>query len=414
MVPTRHTLIPVLVFLLAGNALAQGHDRWHQKFSKALWHDTDSNDVVHLDLADINGDGEPDLLYADPHFTGGVGFYQQGRVLILDGATGDVLFEYVSPTVHSRVGYRATFLDDIDGDGIADFAFNDYYLWQHHLYLYSGATLQPLNGFRTDVGYADIISVGDRTGDGLSELVAIRTDVNPVPGIELLDGSDLSSILRQPISSVDLSLRRLGDLDGDGLPEIGTLSLLPAAPNPQSRVLGGADLLPQTLFDPAVQLSWNLADAGDVDGDGTPDLLAGNPWRIVRGNPNSGVASVISGATGVVLREIQGFAGDQVGGILKGIGDLDQDGFDDYLLGSRAMSTGNGQGIHVASVRLYSGFDHSEKGRFHARSTNAAGDRSLAVVPATSTQAPTFAVVDPKMRHSTAMLTWIHVLTYGP
>lgn len=76
-----------------------------------------------------------------------------------------------------------------------------------------------------------------------------------------------------------------------------------------------------------------LGNAGDVNGDGWPDLLVGAPGTSLTAF-TQGLASVIDGRFGTVIRDHLGdAANDSLGTAVAGIGDLDGDGFDDYAIG---------------------------------------------------------------------------------
>lgn len=414
LIPKR-ILIPLALFLSASSLLAQGHDRWHQQFRVRMWNPVSSNDWVQLDLADVNGDGEPDLLYGDPQFHDGGNRFDVGRVIVLDGVTGNLLFEVVGTLRGGLLGTKARFLEDIDGDGVADIAVTDRQIGKNFLHLYSGATFQKLNRRLGFPDFVDVISVGDHTGDGRAELAAVRNNRAVGPALEILDGATGDVLKRRSIPDVSVGLTRLGDLDGDGLPEIGSFRPYSSLGDPdQCEVLRGTNLRPLPMFSAEMYHATLLADAGDVNADGIPDILVGDSWNHTNGVYFSGEAKVVSGADGSLIAHHVGFTGDQVGSLLHGMGDVDHDGHDDYLVGSKYMSYGDGLGTHAASVRMYSGSDHSEQDRFFARSRRTIADRSIAVSPATATDGPTFAVVDPKRNTFRPMVTRLYLFTYGP
>ncbi len=54
------------------------------------------------------------------------------------------------------------------------------------------------------------------------------------------------------------------------------------------------------------QLGWGFAVAGDIDGDGTPDLAVTDPSSRPGGLLSSGIVYIISGADGSILRSYEG------------------------------------------------------------------------------------------------------------
>ncbi len=80
--------------------------------------------------------------------------------------------------------------------------------------------------------------------------------------------------------------------------------------------------------------SWELlgssvASLGDVNGDGVPDIVAGSP--------GSGYAQVLSGADGSTIHYLYGYGGDDFGAAVGNAGDVDGDGVGDPIVGAPYM-----------------------------------------------------------------------------
>lgn len=103
-------------------------------------------------------------------------------------------------------------------------------------------------------------------------------------------------------------------------------------------------------------LGHAVAACGDVDRDGKADVLAGAPYADTANGVNSGSARVLS-ATGAVIWSFAGGATDDLfGHAVAGAGDVNRDGYPDLLVGAPGDDN---RGADSGSARVYSGFDGS-------------------------------------------------------
>src|SRR5215510_13005486 len=103
---------------------------------------------------------------------------------------------------------------------------------------------------------------------------------------------------------------------------------------------------------PGDQLGVAVAGAGDVNGDGFADVIAGATDGVGNGD-EPGTAIVYSGLDGAVLYRFVGdFDGDAFGTAVAGAGDVDRDGFDDVIVGARYDDH---TAIFSGAVKVYSG-----------------------------------------------------------
>jgi FG-GAP repeat/FG-GAP-like repeat/Tetratricopeptide repeat len=146
--------------------------------------------------------------------------------------------------------------------------------------------------------------------------------------------------------------RNIGDVDGDGVPDFVT-----SAPTSHA---GGEDagriyvystksgkLLWTEDGHAKDQLGTGLEAAGDVNGDGIPDVIASAP--------GGGYAKIYSGRDGRVLQTLLAEnSTDEFGRHASGAGDVNHDGFADVMVGAPAN---NAAGEKAGRAYVYSGKD---------------------------------------------------------
>ncbi|HEV8200144.1 MAG TPA: MopE-related protein [Candidatus Polarisedimenticolia bacterium] len=268
---------------------------------------------------------------------------------------------------------------------------------------WSSASLNDPGGVSAGDGYgAAIARLGDVTGDGIDDLAIGAPSTDTPSGADagsviILSGADQSVHCRaiDPAGVAgDLlgtSVAALPDLTGDGVPDlVAGAPGKPASTNTPGKVtiLSGADCtivrscsdsvqvqatsMPPVFVESYRDLGTTVASAGDVDGDGFPDILAGDPSAfntlpgVTTANRN-GRVTVFSGANCTVLSRLTpqspvvpnmttylDFAQFGVG--LANLGDWTGDGIDEFGVGilESAISPNS-----VGSVLIYSGADGS-------------------------------------------------------
>ncbi len=287
-----------------------------------------------LKLPDLDGDGVPELAVGHP---GKSGINPAGEVVILDGATLAALGAVPGPGVGARLGEGLAALDDMNGDGVADFAAS-----------------APGHGFL----------IGSEIGAVLVIDPVTRWVLRTLPGAASFDsfGSGLGTI-------PDLSGDGRRDLvigspgfDPQGLIGAGRVQVCDAASGAVIRSIPG---LAQ-----GDALGWACDGVLDLDADSVPDVVAGAPSARPGGLSLAGMGYVFSGATGQVLFTHAGAAsGDQLGRTVAGLGDLDGDGKGDYGCCSPQAKTAAGSGAGLLAV--FSGASHALLYRFEGQAANA-------------------------------------------
>jgi len=330
-------------------------------------------------VGDLDGDGFGDVVVGAPDDTFN-GRKFAGEALVFSGSTGAELFLFGGLTPVGLFGTSVAGPGDVDGDGIPDLLVGAPQDSPGGLtsagsaFVFSGATGTQLFRFdgkedQAHLGHS-VAGAGDVDGDGHADLIVGIPFFHP-NGLESA-GSALvfSGATGKPLLAFDgvmsqeklgVSVAGAGDVDGDGIPDL-IVGALGTRSNGKAFggtafVFSGATGSQIRRFDgkaPRDFFGRAVAGAGDVNGDGLADLIVGAPGTKVHGFADSGSALVFSGATGARIFRFDGseeFAG--LGFSVAGAGDVDGDGHDDLLVGARGASP---QGLkNAGSVFIFSG-----------------------------------------------------------
>jgi len=305
-----------------------------------------------LSPGDLDGDGCPDILVGAPSASPfGI---DSGGVWVFSGRTGTRLAILGGDSSLDDFGSSLGAAGDVDGDGTPDFLVGAPQRLTGFGYarLFSGRTGQALATF-TGLSFGDrfgfaVQGAGDQNGDGVPDILvgAPREKVLQAfdGGVWLFSGKSGAVLLHispRIGSAPGWSLANAGDLDGDGFPE--TIVGQPFKTVNGVKKAGevtvismhtGNTLLELHAPGGPLELGTSVAVAGDVDGDGVVDILAGAP-----GNKFSSL-EVFSGSDGSLLREVF-FPGD-FGCSVASAGDLDGDGRNEAVVGAPKATGGTG------------------------------------------------------------------------
>ncbi|MDR6808336.1 hypothetical protein J2Y45_005314 [Dyadobacter sp. BE34] len=279
---------------------------------------------------DVNGDGYSDVLVGAPKYDNGQA--DEGAAFLYPGTAGGISLAAKALEFNqagAQMGYSVSNAGDINKDGYSDVLvgapYYDYTLSnQGAVFVYYGSSqglsngsVQPLYTFQAEANLGISAAVaGDVNSDGFSDILV---------GAHQYDHGE---------NNEGAALLYYGTANG-----LGTFELL-------------------ECNQPGAMMGFAVAGAGDVDGDGFSDVVAG-ARLYSNGQALEGAAFVFKGsANGVVTANPTVIEGNQadarLGHALSSAGDVNGDGFSDIALGAYQYDKGSSNEgvvmIHLGSV----------------------------------------------------------------
>jgi hypothetical protein len=352
-------------------------------------------------LGDVDGDGIPDVVVSAP--TSGVGGEKAGRVYVYSTKTGTLLWTTVGHT-GDELGTGVESAGDVNGDGIVDViasapggGYASVFSGRDGRMLRTFKAEAKSDDFGRHVsgvgdvdrdGFADVIVgaptnaaggkgagrayvysgktglalltlTGEHAGDGFGSAVAGYSDPKvlllvvgaPTAGARHAGRAFVySSLQANPQFVIDadetggalgaMFLSVLGDVDGDGVPDVYASDWSNGAKGPSTGrvyVHSGRDghrLFALTGETAGEGFGTSPSVAGDVDGDGHADLIVG-AWQHSSAAVGGGRAYLYSGKDGRLIKTYTcRTPGDTFGFDAVALGDVDGDGTMDLLVTS--------------------------------------------------------------------------------
>lgn len=294
---------------------------------------------------DVNGDGYDDFLIGAYRYDASPELTQTGKVyLVLGRATADwgrgfdlanADASFIGEAAYDYAGYAVTGAGDVNDDSYDDFLIGAYRYDATEALTDTGKVYLVLGraaadwGQGFDLANADASFVGEAIYDRAGYTLAGADDVN---------GDDYDDFLIGAYTNDE------GGIDAG---KVYLILGLAAADWGQDFPLASADaaFLGERMQDMA---GYAVARAGDVNSDGLNDLLIGA--RDISSS-NAGKAYLILGRTAADWGQNMGLAnadasfhgvnaGDYLGNALSGAGDVNRDGYDDFLIGAHQLDAG--------------------------------------------------------------------------
>lgn len=327
------------------------------------------------ELGDVDGDHAADAIIGAPFYSSGAG-PNAGHVDVRSTRTGDVLNSYFGQA-GDYLGYAIADAGDVDGDGVHDVVIGAPQgglsctgdeTGSGLVQIRSGATgalLLTADGsdLRGHFGAA-VASAGDVNGDGHADVLVGAPCAN-ANGAQsgaayVISGTTGKTLLSIPGRAAGdhfgIGTGALGDVNGDGVPDsvVGAADAGAGARGVVYAVSGrDGSVIRQMTGDPTtMDLGWFfVAGVGDVNGDGVPDIYAGD-FDAGAHQSFRGRSFVFSGATGKKLDVFTGATLNAGAGPGRSAGDVDGDGVNDIAVGSYTDSAG---AANAGRVDIYSG-----------------------------------------------------------
>ncbi|MBL8843691.1 MAG: hypothetical protein JNL90_19370 [Planctomycetes bacterium] len=313
-------------------------------------------------IADLDGDARADLAVTAPTAS------QGSLVVLFSSVDGRRLGELRPAQADDAFGDVLADLGDLDGDGASELACGGSSRTSRESARAVTGTLTVISSrdgrvlARRRARYGDrefggtLALIGDVDGDGAADLATLGhlgegAALSDARAIELLSGRDLATLrtIREPAfdarSDLPWVLGAIGDVDGDGLPDLAL-----SRPGIWDQAIFDSDLWVFSSRSGARLRHWHLDQqsfgsaitrAGDLDGDGSEELAiatfdaSGSSPSIaaelltIRSVRNGATLATIAADFGYVDRVLDRGFGDA----LLGGRDLDGDGTPDLALG---------------------------------------------------------------------------------
>ncbi len=327
---------------------------------------------------DVNGNGYGDVIVGAPgtNSNAGAAYVYLGASA---GLTTTVGWSITGAISNTQLGADVALAGDVDGDGYADVlvgapGFTDGETGEGEAQLYSGSasglsaaatwTHSP-NQAGAHFGAA-VAGAGDVNGDGFGDVLIgapgySHPESNEGGAFAFYGGADAPNQTADwnvtGSGEFGYAVASAGDVNGDGYADVIVgAHLYDTALSNAGQILiylGSANGLATTAITTRdgeaanAQLGYSVSTAGDVDGDGYDDIIAGAPYH-TNGQDSEGRAYVYFGSAGGLEPSPDWYAESnmadgRLGRSVACAGDVNGDGYSDIIVGAPYYSSDSGR-----------------------------------------------------------------------
>lgn len=363
---------------------------------------------------DVNGDGYSDVIGGANLYDNG-GKVDNGSAFVFHGAASGILG---TPTITlgvsqsgSKFGYSVSGAGDLNGDGLSDIIvgaplYDNGSGKEGAVFIYygsiTGVPAAPSN--KLDIGQADaqfgasVSAAGDVNGDGIGDLIVgapYYDGVNPDNGAAFVyhgSPNGVSIVWNQKLEGnqtnayLGFSVSGAGDVNGDGIRDVIVgvpgLDKLGCSNCGAAFVYHGTTLGVSSFYTSLegtqsnAQFGYSVASAGDANGDGYNDVVAGAPTFSNGQTSEGGVFVFYGGKNGIDKAKSIGFESDDAGAWMgfsvSSGGDINGDGFSDIVAGAPLYH--NKPGASEGAAFIYYGSSQGTQATGNLRLKGLQGD----------------------------------------
>lgn len=312
---------------------------------------------------DVNNDGFSDVIvgaYAASAYTGKAYIYFGGSSM---NNIADVIM--TGENTNDNFGYSVSGAGDVNGDGYHDvicgaYGFNGIgraYIYFGGVSMNNVADVSMFGGAIADFFGASVSNAGDVNDDGYSDVIVGAYGYNSLTGRAyifyggaLMDGAaDVTMTGESANNSFGYSVSDAGDVNGDGFADVYVGAYGFSASQGRAYLYyGGANMnnavdIFMTGEETLNHFGYSISGGGDVNGDGFADMIAGAYGY----NSNTGRAYVYTNTlTGEDIPDVT-MTGEAAlnyfGRSVSNAGDVNNDGYDDIIIGAPGVSITTGR-----------------------------------------------------------------------